>query len=156
MTSLDLPRESRERFSVNKPSPFGVWLRHARIKARLSQTALSKAAKLHRLQITYLENGRTALPRADARERLYAALGEHAPQQAITDSTRAGLGEQPCSFCGAEVETTWFMATSPLKPGICICAYCVMSANQQAAAVAREHVSEEIAASREGESLTDW
>lgn len=141
---------------MNKPSPFGQWLRDARLKAQLSQTALGKAAQLHRLQIAYLENGRTALPRADARERLYAALGEHAPQNIVADSTRAGLKEQPCSFCGAEVETTWFMATSPLKPGICICAYCVMAAGQQAALVARAQVTDEQETFCVGDGAVDW
>jgi transcriptional regulator with XRE-family HTH domain len=109
-----------------------------RTRRKLSQAALGRLAQLHRLQIAYLESGRTALPRSDARARLYTALGEHAPQSAITDSTRAGLRDHVCSFCGADDETTWFMATSPLKPGICICAYCVMGANQQAMRAARQ------------------
>jgi transcriptional regulator with XRE-family HTH domain len=141
---------------TRSPSPFGRWLRQARIEARLSQAALGKLAQLHRLQIAYLESGRTALPRADARGRLFAALGKHPPPAAVADSTCAARRDTPCAFCGAGEDASWFMATSSIKPGIGICAYCLLSANQQATAAAREHADDSQDVLMSGEGLGDW
>jgi transcriptional regulator with XRE-family HTH domain len=108
-------------------SPFGRWLRAERTRLRFSQAYLARLASMHRLQICYLETGRTALPRPEARRRLYGALGLQPPTSIIAASKVRGRAAA-CSFCSAQLVDEVPSFRSSLRA--VICQKCIQQANQ--------------------------
>jgi transcriptional regulator with XRE-family HTH domain len=118
---------------MRTPSAFGIWVREQRQLRGMSQRQLAELASLHRLQIVYLENGRTRAPRLPGRIRLAEALGSPLPEQFTT----LKQSRSRCGFCAAPTTGSVFIYVSPRYHSLKICAGCLRAANQAAALEAR-------------------
>lgn len=89
---LDLPRPgqgaARRDGPADEVSAFGVWLSRTRNDANLTVPELANRSEVSAIQIANIEAGRTQNPRKLTRDRLIAALGRPAPEEAIAATER--------------------------------------------------------------------
>ncbi len=89
---------------------------------------------MHRLQVVYLETGRTYAPRLVNRARLARALDNPLPEVFTKSPAPRPIR---CIFCARLIGGVVFSFALSVRPGTRICDACLRAANQAAAQEAR-------------------